>query len=39
MRYIVTFRKRFDARAEPADNPASLVDAADGVIEIGRAHV
>lgn len=33
MRYIVTFRKRFDAGGEPFDNPTALVDAADGVIE------
>lgn len=33
MRYIVTFRKRFDESGEPSDDPTSLVDAADGVIE------
>lgn len=33
MRYIVTFRKRFDAGGEPSDNPAALVDAPDGVIQ------
>lgn len=32
MRYIVTFRKRFDREGEPADSPASLIDPGDGVI-------
>ena len=32
MRYIVTFRKRFDPQGEPADDPASLVDPGDGVV-------
>jgi hypothetical protein len=30
---MVTFRKRFDQSGEPADNPASLLDVSDGVIE------
>jgi hypothetical protein len=33
MRYKVTFRKRFSADGEPADDPRSLVDPADGVVE------
>jgi hypothetical protein len=33
MRYKVTFRKRFSANGEPADDPRSLVDPADGVVE------
>ena len=33
MKYKVTFRKRFDQRGEPSDNPTALVSAADGVVE------
>jgi hypothetical protein len=33
MRYKVTFRKRFSPEGEPADDPRSLVDTVDGVIE------
>ena len=33
MRYRVTFRKRFGADGEPADDPRSLVTPEDGVIE------
>jgi hypothetical protein len=33
MKYIVTFRKRFSPEGEPADDPASLVSPADGVVE------
>jgi len=33
MRYLVTFRKRFDLSGEPSDNPASLLNVEDGVIE------
>ena len=33
MRYKVTFRKRFGADGEPADDPRSLVTPEDGVIE------
>lgn len=33
MRYKVTFRKRFSADGEPADDPKSLVSTEDGVIE------
>ncbi len=33
MRYKVTYRKRFTAQGEPADDPASLVSTPDGVIE------
>lgn len=33
MRYQVTFRKRFNPEGEPADDPASLVSPADGVVE------
>src|SRR5919205_2752224 len=33
MRYKVTFRKRFSADGEPADDPKSLVSVMDGVIE------
>jgi hypothetical protein len=33
MKYKVTFRKRFSPEGEPADDPRSLVDPADGVIE------
>jgi hypothetical protein len=29
----VTFRKRFTARGKPADDPKSLVDPGDGVID------
>ncbi|HWQ52038.1 MAG TPA: hypothetical protein VN442_00035 [Bryobacteraceae bacterium] len=32
MRYIVTFRKRYDQAGDSAENPSTLVDAADGVI-------
>ena len=32
MRFKVTYRKRFNREGEGADNPNSLVDAADGVI-------
>lgn len=33
MRYKVTFRKRFSADGQPADDPKSLVSVEDGVIE------
>jgi hypothetical protein len=33
MKYQVTFRKRFGADGEPADDPASLISPEDGVIE------
>jgi len=33
MRYRVTFRKRFSADGEPADDPRSLVTPEDGVIQ------
>ena len=33
MRYKVTFRKRFTPEGEPADDPKSLVDPGDGVVE------
>ena len=33
MRYRVTFRKRFTPEGEPADDPHSLVSAADGVVD------
>lgn len=33
MRYQVTFRKRFTPQGEPADDPKSLVDTEDGVIQ------
>jgi hypothetical protein len=33
MRYKVTFRKRFGADGEPADDPRSLVTPEDGVIQ------
>jgi hypothetical protein len=33
MRYRVTFRKRFSPDGEPADDPRSLVETVDGVIE------
>ena len=33
MRYKVTFRKRFSADGEPADDPKSLVSVMDGVID------
>jgi len=33
MKYKVTFRKRFTPSGEPADDPAALVSAEDGVIE------
>jgi hypothetical protein len=33
MKYKVTFRKRFTPEGEPADDPKSLVDPGDGVIE------
>ena len=32
MRYQVTYRKRFNNRAEPADSPAELLSVPDGVI-------
>ena len=32
MRYKVTYRKRFNDRAEPADSPAEVVSVPDGVI-------
>ncbi len=32
MRYQVTYRKRFNDRAEPADSPSSLLSVPDGVI-------
>jgi hypothetical protein len=33
MKYKVTFRKRFTPEGEPADDPRSLVDTVDGVVE------
>ena len=33
MRYVVTFRKRFDFNGEPGQDPPLLLDFADGVIE------
>jgi len=33
MRYQVTFRKRFSPDGEPADDPKSLIDPEDGVIQ------
>jgi hypothetical protein len=33
MKYLVTFRKRFSAEGESADDPKSLIDPGDGVIE------
>ena len=33
MRYHVTFRKRFNEQGEPADDPRSLIDPGDGVIQ------
>jgi len=33
MKYQVTFRKRFTPEGEPADDPRSLVETVDGVIE------
>ncbi len=33
MKYLVTFRKRFGADGEPADDPKSLIDPGDGVVE------
>ena len=33
MKYKVTFRKRFSANGEPADDPKSLVSPEDGVIQ------
>jgi hypothetical protein len=33
MRYKVTFRKRFSADGQPADDPKSLISVEDGVIE------
>lgn len=33
MRYQVTFRKRFTPEGEPADDPKSLIDTEDGVIQ------
>jgi hypothetical protein len=33
MRYLVTFRKRFDRTGEPNDDPHTLIDVADGVVE------
>lgn len=33
MRYKVTFRKRFTPQGEPADDPKSLVDPGNGVID------
>jgi hypothetical protein len=32
MRYVVTFRKRFNYDGEPADDPRALVDFDDGVV-------
>ena len=32
MRYKVTYRNRFNDRAEPADSPAEMVSVPDGVI-------
>ena len=33
MKYKVTFRKRFSAEGEPADDPKSLISPEDGVIQ------
>ena len=33
MRYQVTFRKRFNPDGQPADDPRSLIDTENGVIE------
>jgi hypothetical protein len=33
MRYVVTFRKRFNEKGAPADDPSALLDTPDGVIE------
>jgi hypothetical protein len=33
MKYLVTFRKRFAADGEPADDPKSLIDPGDGVVD------
>jgi len=33
MRYVVTFRKRFNQKGDPADQPSALLDAPEGVIE------
>jgi len=33
MKYKVTYRKRFSQQGQPADDPKSLVDPGDGVIE------
>ena len=33
MKYKVTFRKRFSADGEPADDPKSLISPEDGVIQ------
>ena len=33
MKYLVTFRKRFSPEGEPADDPKSLIDPGDGVVE------
>jgi hypothetical protein len=33
MKYKVTFRKRFTPEGEPADDPKSLIDPGDGVVE------
>ena len=34
--YKVTFRKRYNAELEPADDPASFVQVADGVVVDAR---
>jgi hypothetical protein len=33
MRYQVTFRKRFSPAGQPADDPKSLIDTEDGVVQ------
>jgi hypothetical protein len=33
VKYLVTFRKRFSPEGEPSDDPKSLVDPGDGVIQ------
>ena len=33
MRYQVTFRKRFSPEGEPADDPKSLIDTEEGVVQ------
>jgi len=33
MKFRVTFRKRFDESGQPADDPISVLDAAEGVIQ------